>query len=123
MRTILLRSGFLLGLAALVSACGSSDDPGTNGTSGGLVADCQKMCAATAPLKCPNTPPDCMMACQQATDVPPKCKPQFEALMHCSAMHPTADWECDKDDGKATLKNGCEGEALAIISCIFSSMP
>jgi hypothetical protein len=117
MRTILLRSSLLL--AALVSACGSSDDPGTNGTGSGLVADCQKVCAATAPLKCPKAEPDCMASCQNATDVPPKCKAQFEALMHCSAMHPTADWECDMD-GVASLKNGCDAEALAIVACIFS---
>jgi len=118
MRTILLRSGLLLGLSALISACGSSDD--TNGTSGGLVADCQKMCAATTPLKCPKTPPDCMMACSQETEAPPKCKAEFEAVIHCSAMHPTADWMCDTD-GTATLKpgSGCDAETVKLISCLF----
>jgi hypothetical protein len=122
MRTSLLRFAYLVSLV-LVSSCGGSDST-TDSTGTGFIADCQKVCAVTAPLMCPKAPPaaTCMSSCQQALDaVPAKCKPQVEAAEKCEAMHPTADWECDSIDGEPTIKKGCDNEALAVIACIFSS--
>ena len=113
MRAILLRSGFLLGLTVLVSACGGSD-------SSSLTADCQKVCDNTAPLKCPNSPAaSCLSTCEQTAAALPKCQSQVEAMLKCEATHPTTDWECD-DKGESNLKNGCDTEGLALFGCAFS---
>jgi hypothetical protein len=120
MSSILLRSGFLLGITVLFSACGGSDD-GTNGSTGGS-SDCGKVCTAILPLKCPKEPTTadaCEAKCQQVINAVPMCKTQMEALMKCSATHPTADWECDKDEGDANLKTGCDAESLAAFGCIL----
>jgi hypothetical protein len=117
MRPILFRSMFLLGVTVLFSACGSSDDS-SNGTAGG--SDCQKVCTTILTLKCPKEPTTqaaCETKCQQTIDAIPMCKTQMQALMKCSGTRPASDWECDMDDGEANLKNGCDAEALAAVSC------
>jgi hypothetical protein len=108
----------VFGLTVLFSACGGSDD-GANGTGG---SDCDKVCAAILPLNCPKEPKnaaECATKCEATINAVPMCKTQMQALMKCSGMRPTSDWECDKDEGDASLKNGCDAEALAAIGCVL----
>jgi hypothetical protein len=118
MRTFLLRSATLLGLV-MVPSCGGSDSS-TSGTTSGLAADCQKVCDATASLKCPMAPAaaSCVTDCQQTADALPNCKAQMEALVKCEATHPASDFQCDTD-GKPKLKNGCDAEGVAAFGCVL----
>ena len=111
MRSILLRSGLLLALAALVPACGGGDDTTS--------ADCQKICETIGPLKCPMEKADtCVSMCEQTANSP-VCTSQLKALLKCSAPRPVSDWECGSD-GEADLKAGvCDPEGQALFACVL----
>jgi hypothetical protein len=103
--------GLLVGLVLMVAGCG--DD-------GGSGAQCDKFCTTANSLKCPNTPMNCVAACQQLITAVPKCQTQLEAVVNCSANQPVSNWECAAD-GEAEIKDGfCDPEGQAAAICILS---
>lgn len=106
----------MVGLAALVAACGGKVEVERSGAGGaggtpnpGL--DCEANCAARAQAGC-AIPGDCVDACVLERGYAGICAPQFDAKLKCEADLPEPDL-C------ATDPMPCSSEAAALEACIF----
>jgi hypothetical protein len=101
-----------------VAGCGDDDDDGGGGE-GSLKANCEKVCATKATLKCPDAPADCINDCQLLATASSKCKTVIEAATACEATRPASDFACDPDLGSAELKETvCTSEYDAVGTCL-----
>jgi hypothetical protein len=93
---------------------------GCGGDGGSVKEACEKGCATTAPLKCPNADQaNCVAGCEAAASSIPMCKAQAEALIICTGNRPASDFACDSD-GEPNLKDGvCDPEGQAVVACVF----
>ena len=109
----------VVGCSLLVAGCGDDDDDGSGGGSGSLKANCEKICATTKPLNCPDTPADCANDCQLQATASAKCRTVIESAIACAATRPASDFACDPDLGTAELSETvCTSEYEAVVTCL-----
>lgn len=106
-------------LMAVGFSGGCGDDDGDGGGSS-VESLCERGCAVTETLDCPNDPADCQAACLSEYEAfDPACRSQLFAFGECVANRPAADFECDAD-GESTIRDGvCDAEATAAALCLF----
>jgi hypothetical protein len=111
--------GLVVGVSALVAACGSdssSGGPREGGAGNGATPTCAAVCPGILAKQCPGGPAnesDCESGCQTVRS---KCESQFDALYRCAGSKPT--YTC----GGATsvIVNGCESLSSALSTCVTS---
>lgn len=106
---------------------GSSGVAGSTGSGSGAPTPedvCQRGCAKTEALNCPNDPPDCESAClADYLDYPAACRALVLAYGDCAADRPASDFLCD-DEGEGVPNDGiCEAESLAAAQCLLAQTP
>lgn len=118
---------FAIAFGALIfsSSCGDDGDDGGGGGGGSLQAICERGCATTATLQCPNdNASTCVSTCvDEANSMPEACRSVVLTIGECLSNRPASDWECD-EFGEATPKDGvCVQEQLAALTCVLSNQP
>lgn len=117
-----------LATASLLSlaACGGGSSPNHEGDAGsggdtastsGTKATCEKLCAASERLHCPDDTGSCMDLCTALYDNT-KCRNEVRASFDCQAAQPASAWQCN-DEGRAGAGSGkCADEVATAQACL-----
>jgi hypothetical protein len=103
-------------VALVLAAC----DGGSNGSSpskSGTKATCEKLCAASERLHCPDDTGSCMDLCTALYDNA-KCTKEVRASLDCQAAQPASAWQCN-DEGRAGAGLGeCADDLAKAQACL-----
>lgn len=82
---------------------------------------CERLCALSVELKCPQPTGVCMRVCEEMNSGA-ECSAEMERVRACMSGTDPSGWSCGEDGFLALRSGHCEAEQGAVVACLAASI-